>query len=93
MLAAGMAGVIVLAMTLYVMWMPVGYSRILFFSPSYLTPFALVFLLCLFNPPLARGRVLGFVQSHLGALVVVYFVIRYGESVWLLLWRFYGFGA
>jgi hypothetical protein len=24
---------------------------------------------------------------------VVYFVIRYGESVWLLLWRFYGFGA
>jgi uncharacterized membrane protein len=92
-LAVGVLGVIVLRMVFYVTWMPVGESHVRYFDPNMLTPFAFVILLGLGNLWPGEGRVAGFIRSHLGAFIVVYILIRYGESAWLLLGRYYGRGA
>lgn len=87
-LVVALLGILTAYVIMYVYWMPVGATNIHMW-PRQLVPAGLVLLLVLFNLTPRLGGLAAFVRAHMGLFVVVYFVLRYSETVLSLIQRYY----
>jgi len=84
----GVASVLAIFLIVYVQSMPVGGTGILV-RPRQLIPCGLALLLCLVNLTPRLGKFGAFARSYFGTILVVYFLLRFGESGFSMWARYY----